>query len=398
MCEVIPGCTALADILIVDDTPANLDVLVDMLEAQGYGARPVPSGVLALQSARVQPPDLILLDINMPEMDGYEVCKRLKAEDNLKDIPVIFISALRDTTDKIHAFEAGAVDYITKPFKFEEVKARVQTHLRIYRMQKELEQQYAAIKKLEELKDSLTHMIVHDMASPLQTIALAVDLALSGEAGHRRENVEVLSRASDASRNLIEMVNSLLDISRMESGQMPLHLTDVDLRHLAEEAVETMQLLADAKNIRLSVQGPHVPLRADTDLIRRIFVNLIRNALKFTPGGGEVMVKVSASNDLATVEVRDTGMGVPPECHERIFEKFGQADAGHQRQEHSSGLGLTFCRLAVVAHNGTIGVRSRLGEGSTFWFVLPITNTNDPNTDAEQEMGLEHLVCDQVSR
>ena len=398
MCEVIPDHAAPADILIVDDTPANLDVLVEMLGEQGYNARPVPSGFLALQSARVQPPDLILLDVNMPEMDGYEVCKHLKADENLKDIPVIFISALRDTTDKVQAFDAGAVDYITKPFQFKEVKARIQTHLRIYRMQKELESQYAAIKKLEELKDNLTHMVVHDMASPIQTIGIAVDLVLSGETGPGREQVEVLSRASDASRNLIEMVNSLLDISRMESGRMPLHLTDVDLRHLAEEAAETMHLLAGAKNIRLTVQGPHVPLHADTDLIRRVFINLISNALKFTPQSGEVMVTVSASDGLARAEVRDTGIGIPEEYHERIFEKFGQIEADHQRHEHSSGLGLTFCRLAAVAHGGMIGVRSRLGEGSTFWFVLPMASTNDPNSEPGEQASSEHGACEQVSR
>jgi two-component system, sensor histidine kinase and response regulator len=400
MCEVIPNHAAPADILIVDDTPANLDVLVEMLEEQGYSARPVPSGFLALQSARVQPPDLILLDINMPEMNGYEVCKHLKADESLKDIPVIFISALRNTTDKVQAFDTGSVDYITKPFQFEEVKARVQTHLRIYRMQKELEQQYAAIKKLEEVKDNLTHMIVHDMASPIQTIVMAMDLVLSGEAGQGRENVEVLCRASDASRNLIEMVNSLLDISRMEAGRMPLHVTDVDLRHLAEEAAETMHLLAGAKNIRLTVQGPQVPLHADTDLIRRVFINLISNALKFTPQGGEVMVMVtvSASDGLARAEVRDTGIGIPEEYHERIFEKFGQIEANHQTHEHSSGLGLTFCRLAAVAHGGMIGVRSRLGEGSTFWFVLPITNTNDPNSEPGGQAFSEHVVCEEASR
>ncbi len=372
MCEVIPDHAALADILVVDDTPANLDVLVEMLEEQGYGARPVPSGLLALQSARLQPPDLILLDISMPEMDGYEVCKHLKADENLKDIPVIFISALRDTTDKVQAFDAGAVDYITKPFQFEEVKARVEAHLRIYHLQKELAQQYAAIKKLEELKDKLTHMIIHDMASPIQTIGMAVDLVLRGETGQGHEKVEALSWASDASESLIEMVNSLLDISRMEAGQMPLHLTDADLRHLAEEAAETRHLLAGAKDIRLTVRGPSMPLQADINLIRRVFINLIGNALKFTPKGGEVTVTVAASEGLARAEVRDTGIGIPEEYHERIFEKFGQVEAGPPRHEHSSGLGLTFCRLTVVAHGGMIGVRSCVGEGSTFWFVLPV--------------------------
>ncbi len=393
MCEMIPDPAAPADILVVDDTPANLDVLAEMLEGQGYGARPVPSGVLALQSAQAQPPDLVLLDINMPEMDGYEVCRHLKADEHLKDIPVIFISALRDTTDKVRAFHAGAVDYITKPFQFEEVKARVQTHLRLYRMQKELERQYAAIKQLEELKDNLTHMIVHDMASPIQTIGLAVDLVLSGEAGPGGANVETLSRVSDAAQDLSEMVNSLLDVSRMESGQMPLRRTRVDLPHLAREAAETLHVLVGVKNIRLSVQGPQVPLCADPDLIRRVFINLIRNALKFTPEGGEVTVAVSAADGWATAEVRDTGIGIPEEYHERIFEKFGQVGAGPRTHERSFGLGLTFCRLAVVAHGGRIGVRSALGAGSTFWFVLPAARADDLNPVPGEQASSTHQAC-----
>ncbi len=406
MCEVIPDRAAPADILVVDDTPANLDVLVEMLAEQGFRARPVLSGALALQSARLQPPDLILLDINMPEMNGYEVCQHLKADAHLKEIPVIFISALHDTMDKVQAFDAGAVDYITKPFQFEEVKARAQTHLRTYRMQKQLEEQYAAIKKLEELKDNLTHMIVHDMASPIQTIGLAVDLVLSSETGPGRENVDVLSRAADASRSLTEMVNSLLDISRMEAGQMPLHPADADLRHLAEEAAETMHLLAGAKEIRLAVQGPSVPLRADTDLIRRVFINLIGNALKFTPKGGEVIITASASDGLARAQVHDTGIGIPEEYHERIFEKFGQIEGdpkreilrwgtqtGQPRHQHSSGLGLTFCRLAVGAHGGRIGVRSRPGAGSTFWFVLPVTGTSDLNSKPGGQASPEQATC-----
>ena len=394
MQEMTPDPAALADILVVDDTLANLDILVEMLEEQGYCARPVLSGALALQSARLQPPDLILLDINMPEMNGYEVCRHLKADAGLKDIPVIFISALQETTDKVQAFGAGAVDYITKPFQFEEVKARVRTHLGTYRLQKELEQQCAAIKRLEELKDNLTHMIVHDIASPIQTISLALDLVLSGETGQGGEGVEVLSRAADASRSLTEMVNSLLDVSRMEAGQMPLHPADTDLRHLAQEAVETMDLVAGAKHIRLGVQGSSVPLRADPDLIRRVFINLIGNALKFTPQGGEVIITVSALDGLARAQVQDSGIGIPAEYQERIFEKFVQVEgdpkskipregtqAGRPGFRHSSGLGLTFCRLAVVAHGGRIGVQSRPGAGSTFWVVLPVTSTNDPNSE-----------------
>lgn len=377
MSEVILQRAPLADILIVDDTPANLDILAQMLEEQGYGVRPVPSGPLALQSARTRVPELILLDINMPEMSGYEVCQQLKADENLRDVPVIFISALSDAVDKVKAFDAGAVDYVAKPFQFEEVKARVETHLRMYHLQRELEQQYAAIRRLEEMKDNLTHMIIHDMASPIQTISVALDLVQNGVSHQNREDVDVLARAADASRHLAQMVDSLLDVSRMESGQMPLHWTSVDLRDLAEQAVEAMRLLADAKRIGVAIQGPKIALHADHDLISRVFVNLIGNAVKFTPEGGKVTIRISRSGGQAKVEVCDTGVGISQEYHERIFEKFVQVEVCHPEHKHSTGLGLTFCKLAVVAHGGTIGVQSRPGEGSAFWFSLPVTHLSE---------------------
>jgi signal transduction histidine kinase len=235
------------------------------------------------------------------------------------------------------------------------------------------------------------------MASPIQTIGLAVDLVLSGEAGAGGEPVEVLSRASDAAQNLSEMVSSLLDVSRMESGQMPLHPTRVDLQLLAREAAEAMHLLAGVKGVRLSVQGPSVPLCADPDLIRRVFINLIRNALKFTPEGSEVTVAVSAADGRATAEVHDTGIGIPEEYHERIFEKFGQVGAGPRTHERSFGLGLTFCRLAVLAHGGRIGVRSTLGAGSTFWFALPVAGTGALNPEPSQRTSSAYQVCLPVS-
>src|SRR3989339_730306 len=162
------------DILVVDDTPANLQLLTGMLKERGYRVRPVPSGKLAIQAARSQTPDLILLDVNMPEMNGYEVCEQFKADAALREIPVLFISALGETMDKMKAFAVGGVDYVTKPFQFEEVDARVQTHLKLRRLQIEQERQnrqlresYDQLKKLEELQDNLTHMIIHDMRSPL---------------------------------------------------------------------------------------------------------------------------------------------------------------------------------------------------------------------------------------
>ena len=166
------------NVIVVDDTPANLQLLTGMLKERGYKVRPVPSGKLALQAAKNDPPDLILLDIMMPEMDGYEVCERLKADEKLREIPVIFISALNETMDKVRAFGVGGVDYVTKPFQFEEVDARVRTHLELQRQRRKLKENYEQLRRLEELRDNLVHMIVHDLRNPLTGISGFLDLAL----------------------------------------------------------------------------------------------------------------------------------------------------------------------------------------------------------------------------
>ena len=210
----------LPSILIVDDTPANLLLLVNMLAERGYRPRPVSSGKLALQAARDETPDLVLLDINMPEMNGYEVCEHLKADAVLKDIPVIFISASGETIDKIKAFAVGGVDYVTKPFQLEEVDARVRTHLELRRLRLELERQnrrlqenYDHLGKLEDLQDKLTHMFVHDMRLPLIGITGYLE-TLEMDAGRKLDSneLEILRKARNNGLVLVGMINSLMDV------------------------------------------------------------------------------------------------------------------------------------------------------------------------------------------
>ncbi|MEI6149444.1 MAG: response regulator, partial [bacterium] len=206
------------DILVVDDTTANLQLIAGMLKDRGYRVRPVPSGKLALQAIQKEQPDLILLDINMPEMNGYEVCTILKADEALKEIPVLFISALDETMDKIKAFAVGGVDYITKPFQFEEVEARVKTHLKLRRLQLELERQnrqlrenYEQLKKLEDLRDNLTHMVVHDMRSPLMGITGHLELLeMDAENKFSGDDLKYLRNARRSGLVLVGMVTSLL--------------------------------------------------------------------------------------------------------------------------------------------------------------------------------------------
>ena len=359
-----------ASVLVVDDTIENLRLLSSMLEEHGYEVRPVTNGRQALQAVERDPPDLILLDITMPEMDGYEVCRRLQANDRSKEVPVIFLTALTDTADKLRAFDMGGVDYITKPFQFEEVLARVKTHVTLRRAQVALADSYERLRALEQLRDDLVHMIVHDMRSPLQVLLASLGLLEGPAAVLGEDSRNDLRTAIGSSKDLGRMVNTLLDVSRLEAGKMPIERGVWELTRMADEvraALGTMD-----RETRIEVESPGaVDVSCDGVLVRRIMENLVSNAIKHTPVGTPIRISIARGDGRVNVAVHDKGGGVPPQARAKIFEKFGTVESRQERAYHSVGLGLAFCKLAIEAHGGTIGVNPGVPVGSTFWFELP---------------------------
>lgn len=376
------------DILIVDDTPANLQLLAGMLKERGYKVRPVPNGELALRAARQSPPDLVLLDINMPEVNGYQLCAQLKRDERMTDVPVIFISALNETIDKVHAFAVGGVDYITKPFQFEEVDARVAAHLKLRRLQKDLElrncelyQTNTELRRAQELRDNLTHMIVHDLRSPLTGVLGAFDLIALESDRLSAETRDFLKTSRGALDHVLTMITSLLDVSRIEAGELQPKRAKCDLVQVARKSIELMEPLRGKRTITFESSCDTLTITIDQELISRVFLNLIGNALKFTSSNGTVRLNIVRRSPGAYVTVSDNGPGISQEFHQRIFEKFGQVKSDHATV--GTGLGLTFCRLAVEAHGGNMGVVSEIGNGSTFWFELPDTSRllDEPSQD-----------------
>jgi signal transduction histidine kinase len=361
-------------VLVVDDTHSALKLLTDILKAAGFQVRPADSGELALASAAESPPDLILLDINMPVLDGYEVCRRLKRDERLKEIPVIFISALSETIDKVKAFGVGGVDYVTKPFDAAEVEARVRTHLELRRQRQLLQANYLELSRLEALRDNLVHMVVHDMRSPLMAVSGSLEMLQPHLPVQDADAKGLLQLGLDGTAELITLCNAVLDVSRLETGLMPVNREPCELIALVSEAVAATKVQAAFRRVAVRVEGPSVCAWADRSLTYRVIVNLLTNAIKHSPENVVVRVMTHEEQGWARVEVIDVGAGIPPEYHKKIFEKFCLVDARQEGQKHSAGLGLTFCKLAVEAHGGKIGVESQVGQGSTFWFLLPLAS------------------------
>ena len=366
-------------ILVVDDSPTNLKVLVQMLKTKGYRPRPVTSGQHALRAIEYELPDLILMDINMPILDGIATCTKIKENDQCRDIPVIFVSALTDTFDKISAFKAGGVDYVTKPFDTEEVITRVETHLKIRYLQQQLqernvqlEENYRQLKELEELRDGLVHMVVHDMRSPLSVIRSALGL-LQHDLGESmdNENQEDINDARASADTLSTMINNLLDISRLEDGKMPLKIRKWNLKEIVDSAVKELGSLTKTHSLTTRCKAHNPYAYCDEEIVRRIITNLVVNAIKFTPKGGEICVSIEGDDRRMEISVQDSGPGIPDEYHETIFKKFGQSGNGSHGRFDSTGLGLTFCILAAESQGGKMDVESKVGEGSRFWFTLP---------------------------
>jgi len=376
--------TAPALLLVVDDNHQNRDMLSRRLKKQGYDVALAQNGREAMEAVRVQPFDLVLLDIMMPEMDGYEVLQQLKADESLRPIPVIMISALDEMDSVVRCIELGADDYLPKPFNPTLLKARIgaclgkkRAHDMELRFTTELEENYKRLQELEKLRDDLTHMIIHDLRTPLTSVLACIQtVAMIGDLNSDQHKMMVF--ATRGCETLLSMINDLLDVEKMESGSMQLESSTLDASELIAGAAGQVTLLCEGRKLTLlrEIAPGLPPFQGDESKLRRVLVNLLGNAIKFTPSGRTLAVAAKLGEDEGSLvfSVSDTGEGIPPEAFERIFEKFGQVESRQGGRMMSTGLGLTFCKLAIEAHGGHIGVESVPGEGSTFSFTIPLSD------------------------
>lgn len=362
-------------ILVVDDTPANLRLLCSMLDDHGYEVRPVTDGPTALAAARADLPDLVLLDINMPGMNGYAVCSAFKADERLAEVPIIFISALNDPIDKVQAFQVGGLDYITKPFHIEEVLARIETQLALRRQRQEIErlreQDRRYFEKLSAMKDDVMRHASHDLKNPLGRVLTGIYILeqggeISSEQGQRA--LGIIQRGAEQMRDLI---TDLLDLARIETG-LAVKRVRVPLAPFLRACVEDFLAEAEERNITLTlVAPPEVVLPADDGRLRQVIHNLLSNALKYTPAGGRVEVAAEIEAEEVIIQVRDDGLGIPAADLPHIFEKFYRSEEDGHRAVEGTGLGLSIVKSIVEQHGGQVWVASEPGVGTTVSVALP---------------------------
>jgi signal transduction histidine kinase len=365
-------------LLVVDDEATNRDVLSRRLRRQGHTVLTANNGNDALTIMTETPFDLVLLDIMMPDMDGYEVLRRIKSDEHLQHIPVVMISAVDELESVVRCVAAGAEDYLGKPFNPTLLQARIGACLEKKRSRDretllfdELRENYKRLLEAEKLRDDLRNMIVHDLRTPLTAVIAGVDmLGLGG--GMNEMQREMIATAAGGGRTLLGMINDLLDVEKMEAGMMALRYEDLSAAALVSNAIAEVRSLAEenATSLVTVLEEGLPPFAGDANKLGRTLVNLIANAIRFTPKG-TVTITASIDDDSHTIRfaVDDTGRGIPADAFERIFEKFGQVDAASRV---GTGLGLAFCKLAVEAHGGHIAVTSTPGAGSTFSFTLPL--------------------------
>ena len=358
-------------ILIVDDEPRNIDLMRSVLSNIGRKLRFATDGRKALTQAERHLPDLILLDIMMPEMDGYEVCRRLKDNKKTRYIPIIFVTAKDTGDDELKGLQIGAVDYITKPINPAITKVRVKTHLKILEQNRKLVAQNKLLEKLQALQSDFINMTIHDLKNPL-TVMLGHLGFMFADKPLMVTHSKFLLPMKRSVQKMQALVEELLTIGKLKKNVMSFLEQDVDVGELISFVAEDNQSIANTAEVNLTVNLPPLStmIVADFSYIERVLTNLVSNAIKFSPKGSDVSVHVEIDSNRICIFVSDSGPGIPEELQPRLFEPFSQAK---NQQKQGTGLGLTICKLATEGMGGEIGFNTEIGQGTIMWIKFPIT-------------------------
>jgi signal transduction histidine kinase len=365
----------MSEILIVDDNPANLDLFSRILRGRAHHVRTVTSGRHALESSEAAPPDLVLLDVTMPEMDGYETCRQFKIRPALASIPIIFISALDDVLDKVRAFSLGGVDFITKPLQEDEAVARVEHQLKLLALQKALEERNRQLQILNEQKNQFLGIVAHDIRNPLGAMVLAAQII---EAEEDPDVVRKYARSIvKEGMEMSQLIGRFLDYVRIESGQVRPQPELQDAVGVVRQLCARYETRMREKGLALAFAVPEgtLPVWADPKFLGEIVDNLVSNAVKYSPAGKVVTLRLEMAGDEVVLSVEDQGPGLTAEDRQRLFGQFSVLSARPTGGEKSTGLGLSIVKNMVDAMGGHVWVDSEPGCGAAFRVALPSGET-----------------------
>jgi len=356
-------------ILIVDDIPTNIQVLGSVLRKAGYEVAFTDNGQDAINKAKSNHYDLILLDIMMPSMDGFEACRILKKNPESKDIPIIFLTAKTDSESLIKGFDLGAVDYLTKPFKAAELLARVKTHIALKYTTEELV-------KSNAMKDKLFSIIAHDLRGPVGNFGAALAVLIENLDTFDKETLsEILSDLKNSASRSYELLQNLLKWARSQNNTIEFAPANQNLNQIIQENVELLQSSAAQKQITIKSEiHNEIFVFADINMLKTILRNLLSNAIKFSFPQGEVIVNVTKSDNFAEIAIEDFGIGIKKENIEKLMTSHEYFSTYGTANEKGTGLGLNLCKDFVERNGGKINIESEEGKGTKIYFTLPLEN------------------------
>ena len=361
-------------ILIVDDVVSNVLLLKILLTNEKFQVITANNGTTCIEQARKEHPDLILLDVMMPDISGFDAAVVLKKEEDTKDIPIIFLTALNTPQDLVHGFQVGASDFLTKPFNKEELVMRVMQQISLVAAKRIIEKQNAELRATLSNRDKMYSVIAHDLRSPMASIRMVLNLVVASATPDSvgAELYELLDKANRESEEVHDLLDNLLKWTKSQTGRLTVVVQDLDLNDIIPGVVDIFEMIAQTKRIKLDLQpaSGSLVVKADNDMLKTVMRNFLSNAIKFSPEDSSIEIKMVAEGDFAKISVTDHGVGIASDRIGSIFKK-GDTTYGTGGEE-GSGLGLQLCQDFARKNGGDCYVESVEGQGSTFSFTVPL--------------------------
>lgn len=362
-------------ILIVDDVMSNVLLLKVLLTNEKFAIATASNGRQALEQVEKENPDLVLLDVMMPDMSGFEVAQHLKSNPNTADIPIIFLTALNSTADIVKGFQVGANDFISKPFNKEELIIRVTHQISLVAAKRLILSKTEELQRTIAGRDKLYSVIAHDLRSPMGSIKMVLNMLILNLPSEKigAEMYELLTMANQTTEDVFSLLDNLLKWTKSQIGKLNVVYQDVDLVEVTDGVIEIFSMVASLKKIRIREMKPEkMMVNADIDMLKTVVRNLLSNAIKFSKENSEVLVKMEEVDGMAVVSVQDYGCGISEEGQKKLLHTDTHFSTFGMNNEEGSGLGLLLCKDFVVKNGGKLWFTSKEGEGSIFSFSIPV--------------------------